>query len=69
MENFRDELEKLAEVAEIFDKSFLIGKKITISSDVDEQTFNKIVSFLGSTEIKNECIIDIGTVQFIFLKK
>jgi hypothetical protein len=69
MENFRDELEKLAEIVEICEKSFLNGKNIKINSEVDEQTFNKIVSFLGSRDIKDECIIDIGTVEFTFLKK
>jgi hypothetical protein len=68
-ENFRDELEKMAEVVDILENTFIGKKNVEITVSLDEDIFENISNYLEYNKNLNKCIINIGGVNFIFLKK
>jgi hypothetical protein len=69
IENFRDELTKLAEVVEILEKSFLSKGDIKVEVLLDDDTFSNLLKTLRNNSEDLKCIISIGDVDFTFLKK
>ncbi len=67
-ENFRDELVKFASVVEILESSFLHNSPIEIITSLDDAMYEQVSRELDNTQ-KNKCVISIGNVKFIFLKK
>jgi hypothetical protein len=68
IENFRDELVKFANIVEIVETTFINDEPSELITYVDEPLFNKISKELNNTQ-KSKCVISIGNVNFIFLKK
>jgi hypothetical protein len=68
-ENFRDALEKMAEVVDILENTFIGKKNIEIGVSLDENTFESISNYLDYDKNLNKCIINIGGTNFTFLKK
>jgi hypothetical protein len=68
-ESFRDRLVKMAEAVEILEETFTESKKIEISIDLNERDFNIINENLSKNAEDKKCIVSIGNVDFIFLKK
>lgn len=69
IENFRDELTKLAEVVEILEKSFFSKGNITVEVSLDDDTFSNLLKTLRNNSSDTKCTISIGDVDFTFLKK
>lgn len=69
IENFRDELTKLAEVVEILEKSFLSKGDIKVEVSLDDDTFSNLLKTLRNNSEDLKCIISIGDIDFTFLKK
>lgn len=69
IENFRDELTKLAEVVEILEKSFLSKGDIKVEVSLDDDTFSNLLKTLRNNSEDLKCIISIGDVDFTFLKR
>ena len=63
IENFRDQLTKLAESVEILENSFLINGDISVTTKLPEEDFNKLMN----QSKENRCVLSIGSVDFIFL--
>jgi len=68
IENFRDDLVKFAEVAESLENTF-IKNKIEIKSTLDNETFSELIENLDNNSKDSTCVISIGNVDFIFLRK
>lgn len=68
IENFRDELKKLAQAVEILETTFISDAKQDIKITLDEQTFNSLMLQLNNFSNENQCIIYLGNTQFIFSK-
>jgi hypothetical protein len=69
IDNFRDELIKIAKAVEILEDSFIGDNRIEVNIPVDDKTFNTITNYLGGIDNQNKCIVSIGNSEFIFLKK
>jgi|APGre2960657373_1045057.scaffolds.fasta_scaffold00996_2 hypothetical protein len=67
IENFRDQLTKLAESVEILENSFLINGDISVTTKLPEEDFNKLMRSLNNQSKENRCVLSIGNVDFIFL--
>lgn len=68
IENFRDELAKLAQAVEILEGTFVSDSKQEIKITLDEQTYNSLMLQLNNFSNDNQCIISLGNAQFIFSK-
>ena len=68
IENFRDELAKLAQSVEILETTFISDSKQEIKITLDEQTFNSLILQLNNFSNDKSCIISLGNAQFIFSK-
>jgi hypothetical protein len=69
IENFRDQLGKLAEAIEIFENTFIKNGDIEMKVSLNEDTFNDLIYTLNNTTKDEKCIVSIGNVNFTFLKK
>jgi len=67
-ENFRNDLEKMAEVVDIIENTFIGKNKVELITTVDEKNFDTMVDFLEYDKKSNKCVVNIGGVNFIFLK-
>jgi len=67
IEDFRDQLTKLAESVEILENSFLINGDISVTTKLPEEDFNKLMRSLNNQSKENRCVLSIGNVDFIFL--
>lgn len=68
IENFRDELAKLAQAVEILEGTFVSDSKQEIKITLDEQTYNSLMLQLNNFSNDKQCIISLGNAQFIFSK-
>lgn len=68
-ESFRDELTNLARAVEILENSKLLKENIEIVSELNERDFFALMGLLNNRSDDGKCVISIGTVNFIFLKK
>lgn len=68
-ESFRDELTNLAKAVEIIENSKLIKENVEIISELNNKDFFALMGFLKNRSDENRCVISIGSVNFIFLKK
>ena len=69
IENFRDQLGKLAEAVEIIESTFINEGEIEFKVSLNEDTFNDLMKNLNNRTKDDKCIISIGNVDFTFLKK
>jgi hypothetical protein len=69
IENFRDQLTKLAESVEILENTFLNEGNIEIKVSLDEDTFLSLMDNLKNKNKEDKVVISIGNVDFTFLKK
>jgi|APGre2960657373_1045057.scaffolds.fasta_scaffold00437_18 hypothetical protein len=69
IENFRDQLGKLAEAVEIFENTFINDGDLEIKVSLDEGTFINLMENLNNGSKDKKCVISIGSVNFTFLKK
>jgi hypothetical protein len=69
IENFRDELAKLAQAVEIIESTFISNSQQEINVTLEESTFNSLMQQLDKFSKENKCIISLGNTQFTFLKK
>jgi hypothetical protein len=69
IENFRDQLTKLAESVEILENTFLNEGNIEIKVSLDEDTFLSLMDNLKNKNKEDKVVISIGSVDFTFLKK
>jgi hypothetical protein len=69
IENFRDELAKLAQAIEILEGTFINESEQTIKVSLEENTYNSLMINLNNFSNDKECIISIGNTKFIFSKK
>lgn len=69
IENFRDQLAKLAESVEILESTFINQGEVEIKVSLNEQTFNDLMLNLNNKPDSNNCVISIGSINFTFLKK
>lgn len=68
-ESFRDYLVELAKISDILEGSLTKGSKVSVEFELEEQTFNSLNTNLNNNLKEKKCIISIGDVDFIFLKK
>jgi hypothetical protein len=64
-----DEIKKLAEVVEILDNSAFNSNQTEITIPLDENMFQKILTYLNYKTTDKKCIVSIGNTNFIFLRK
>lgn len=69
IENFRDQLTKLAESVEILENTFLNDGNIEIKVSLNEDTFLDLIKNLNNKTNDNKVVISIGNVDFTFSKK
>lgn len=69
IENFRDELTKLAKAVEILEDSFLSNGQIEVKVLLDDDTFSSLMKNLNNKIQDPKCVVSIGNVDFTFLKK
>ena len=69
IENFRDELTKMAQAVEMLENSFIGQDLDEIKVSLDEDTFNRLMIELNNNSNDNKCTVSIGSANFIFLKK
>jgi hypothetical protein len=69
IENFRDQLTKLAESVELLENTFLNEGEIEIKVSLYEGTFLELMKNLNNKSSDNKVVISIGKVDFTFLKK
>ncbi len=69
IENFRDELIKMAQAIEILENTFIGEDLDEIKVSLKEDTFNLLMKELNNKGEDNKCIVSIGDTNFIFLKK
>jgi hypothetical protein len=69
IENFRDELTKMAQAVEMLENSFIGQDLDEIKVSLDEDTFNRLMLELNNNSNDNKCTVSIGIANFIFLKK
>ena len=69
IENFRDELIKMAQAVEMLENSFIGQDLDEIKVSLNEDTFNSLMFELNNNSDDNKCTVSIGSANFIFLKK
>jgi hypothetical protein len=69
IENFRDELIKMAQAVESLESTFIGEDLDEIKVSLKEDTFNHLMSELNNKNNDDKCIISIGKTNFIFSKK
>jgi hypothetical protein len=69
IENFRDQLAKLAESVELLENTFISEGEVEIKVKLNEQTFNNLMLNLNNQPNSTNCVISIGSINFTFLKK
>lgn len=68
--SFRDDLEKLAQIADILDNTILSKGNINIIVELDEKNYSKIIDNFGDVyRLRKELIVDISDVKFTFVLK
>lgn len=68
-QNFGGEITKLAEIAEILDNSFFYSTQVEMTITLEETRFIKLLNYLNYNTEEKKCIVSIGNINFIFLKK
>lgn len=69
IENFREELAKLAQAIEVLESTFIGESEQTIKVILDENKYDSLMINLNNFSNDKECIISMGNTKFIFLKK
>jgi hypothetical protein len=69
IENFRDELTKLAKAVEIIEDSFLSNGQTEVKVLLNDDTFSSLMINLNNRTQDTKCLVSIGNVDFTFLKK
>jgi hypothetical protein len=69
IENFREELIKMAQAVETLENTFIGEDLDEIKVSLEEDTFNRLMSELNNKNNEDKCIISIGGTNFIFSKK
>ena len=69
IENFRDQLSKLAESVEILENTFLNEGNIEVKVSLSEDTFYGLMNSLNNRSDDNKVVVSIRNVDFTFLKK
>ena len=69
IENFRDQLTKLAEAVEILENTFVNDGDIQVNVTLDETKYQSLMRTLNYQSTDTKCIVSIGNVDFTFLKK
>ena len=64
-----DEITKLAQIAEIIEKSFFNSDKVNVDIYIEPQKFQQLLKYLNYDTDDNKCIISIGDSTFTFWKK
>ena len=68
--SFRDDLEKLAEIADIIDNTILSKGETNIIIELEKKDYNKVVNSFGDVYRKlEELVIEISNVKFTFVLK
>jgi len=69
-ESFRDELEKLASIAEIIDGSVLSKGDVKVVVEMEPEEYKKVIgNFASVYQNLQELVIDISGVNFTFVLK
>jgi len=66
---FRDDLEKLAQVSDLIESSFIKNEKVEVKVSLDEGTFSNLLQHLMINQNEKKCVIQISNLEFTFLKK
>jgi hypothetical protein len=68
--SFRDDLEKLAEIADIIDNTILSKGETNIIIELEKKDYNKVINSFGDVYRKlEELVIEISNVKFTFVLK
>jgi len=68
--SFRDDLEKLAQIADIMDDTILSQGNINIIIELDKKDYSKVINSFGDVYRKlEEVVIEISDVKFTFVLK
>lgn len=68
--SFRDDLEKLAQIADIMDDTILSQGNINIIVELDKKDYSKVINSFGDVYRKlEEVVIEISDVKFTFVLK
>ena len=65
---FGDDLEKLAEISDLLEKSFIGNQKTKIEVFLNEGTFSDLLKNLRINQNETKCVISISNTDFTFLK-
>jgi hypothetical protein len=68
-ESFRSDLEKLAQISDLLESSFIKNEKVELKVSLDEGTFSNLLQHLMLNQNEKKCTIQISKVEFTFLKK
>jgi acetolactate synthase small subunit len=68
-ESFRDDLEKLAQVSDLIESSFIKNEKVKVKVSLDEGTFSNLLQHLMINQNEKKCVIQISNLEFTFLRK
>lgn len=68
-ESFRDDLEKLAQVSDLIEGSFIKNEKVEVKVSLNEDTFSNLLQHLMINQNEKKCVIQISNLEFTFLKK
>ena len=66
IENFRDELTKLAKAVEIIEDSFLSNGQTEVKVLLDDNTFSSLMRNLNNRTEDTKFVLSIGYVDFTF---
>ena len=69
IENFRNQLTKLAEAVEILENTFVNDGDIQVNVTLDETKYQSLMRTLNYQSNDTKCIVSIGNVDFTFSKK
>ena len=69
IENFRDQLTKLAEAVEILETTFINDGDVSVNVILDETKYQSLMRTLNYQSNETKCIVSIGNVDFTFSKK
>jgi|688.fasta_scaffold00045_8 hypothetical protein len=68
-ESFRGDLEKLAQISDLLESSFIKNEKVELKVSLDEGTFSNLLQHLMLNQNEKKCTIQISNVEFTFLRK
>ena len=68
-ESFRDDLEKLAQVSDLIESSFIKNEKVEVKVSLDEGTFSNLLQHLMINQNEKKGVIQISNLEFTFLRK